>query len=176
VRRNGRSIAGSKITISTGLRTCYSSARLVSHWMGRPLPMPSPTPPLVATTRSGRLLLRWNGTSLVARPAALSTPGVLLPWHFSWRSTTPLLGLTRHASAPRTPPKPSYAPVAPHSALPSTSSWSAVSSSNTDSTAAYSSSTAPFVTPSCMCRSRTPTASSPFYSPVTWPSGLKPVH
>jgi hypothetical protein len=151
-----------------------SCAQPVSHWMGRPLLTPSPTPPLVATTCSGKPPLRWKGTSMVERPTSPSTPGVLLPRHFNWRSTTPSQGLMRHVSTPQTPLKHYPAPVAPHSTLPNTSLWSVAGSSNTSSIAASFPSTAPSATPSCMHQSRTLIASLLSFRPATRPSGLKP--
>jgi hypothetical protein len=121
-------------------------------------------------------VLRWKGMSMVARLAALSTPGVLLPWHSNWQSITPSPGLTWHVSAPQTPLNPYSAPVAPHSALLSTSSLSAAGSSNTSSTAASTPSTTHSATPNCMRQSRMLTASSLSCKPVTWPFSLKPAH
>jgi hypothetical protein len=102
------------------------------------------------------------------------TPGALLPRRSSWRSIMPSLGLMWHISAPWTPPNHCSAPVAPHSAPPNTSPWSAVGSFNTDLTAASILSIVPSATPNCMCQSRTLIASSPSYRTVTRPSGPKP--
>jgi hypothetical protein len=108
------------------------------------------------------VMIRFHGVEFTPRP----------PQPSSWPSTMLSRVPMRPSSDLRTPPKPYSALVAPHSEPPSTSRWSAVGTSNTVLTAASTHSTAPSITHNCMRRSRTPTTSSPSYSPVTQPSGL----